>query len=100
MMRDPCPSPVVCDPNCKYYKSQHCHAERYADHMIANGVTIQKWIPVTERLPDAWVDVLSCDRNKNLTVDCVDKKGKWYSEYKDLEEVTHWVPLPQPPKGE
>lgn len=22
-----------------------------ADHLIANGVTIQKWIPVTERLP-------------------------------------------------
>jgi hypothetical protein len=59
-----------------------------------------KWIPVTERLPDAWVDVLSCDRNKNLTVDCVDKKGKWYSEYTDLEEVTHWMPLPEPPKGE
>jgi hypothetical protein len=53
-----------------------------------------KWIPVTERLPEAWVDVLSCDRNKNLTVDCVDKKGKWYSEYKNLEEVTHWMPLP------
>lgn len=22
-----------------------------ADHLIANGVTIQRWIPVTERLP-------------------------------------------------
>lgn len=22
-----------------------------ADHLIANGVTVQKWIPVTERLP-------------------------------------------------
>ena len=25
--------------------------EKIADHLIANGVTIQKWIPVTERLP-------------------------------------------------
>jgi hypothetical protein len=81
--------------------------EKVADHLIANGVTIakdnnvpSKWIPVTERLPDAWVDVLSCDINKNLTVDCVDEKGKWYSEYTDLEEVTHWMPLPEPPKGE
>ena len=23
-----------------------------ADHLIANGVTIQQWIPVTERLPE------------------------------------------------
>ena len=87
--------------------------EYLADHLIANGVVISKmetlatdnnvgskWIPVTEMLPDAWVDVLSCDRNKNLTVDCVDKKGKWYSEYEDLEEVTHWMHLPEPPKGE
>ena len=25
--------------------------EELADHLIANGVTIQQWIPVTERLP-------------------------------------------------
>ena len=42
MMRDPCPSPVICNPNCKYYKSHHCHAERYADHLIANGVTVRE----------------------------------------------------------
>ena len=23
-----------------------------ADHLIANGLTVQQWIPVTERLPD------------------------------------------------
>ena len=26
-------------------------AEKFADHLIANGVTVQQWIPVTERLP-------------------------------------------------
>ena len=25
---------------------------KIADHLIANGVTVQKWIPVSERLPD------------------------------------------------
>ena len=89
---------VECHTNCN-----NC----MADHLIAKGVTFakdnnvpSKWIPVTERLPDAWVDVLSCDRNKNLTVDCVDKNGKWYSEYTDLEEVTHWMPLPEAPKDQ
>ena len=59
MMRDPCPYPVHCSAGCDYYKSHHCHAERYADHLIANGVTFAtdtnaggKWIPVTERLPE------------------------------------------------
>ena len=26
--------------------------EKIADHLIANGVTIQQWIPVKERLPE------------------------------------------------
>ena len=27
-------------------------AKEIADYLIANGVTVQKWIPVTERLPE------------------------------------------------
>ena len=27
-------------------------AEYHADHLIANGVTVQRWIPVGERLPE------------------------------------------------
>ena len=31
-----------------------------ADHLIANGVTVQEWIPVSERLPESGVHVLLC----------------------------------------
>ena len=31
-----------------------------ADHLIANGVTVQEWIPVTERLPKSGEHVLLC----------------------------------------
>ena len=31
-----------------------------ADYLLANGVTIQKWIPVSERLPASGVHVLLC----------------------------------------
>ena len=37
---------------------------RVADHLIANGVTVQKWIPVSDRLPE-----------KDELVLCVGKKG-------------------------
>lgn len=30
------------------------------DYLIANGVVINKWIPVTERLPESGVHVLIC----------------------------------------
>ena len=108
MMRDPCPSPVICDPNCKYYKSHHCHAERYADHLIANGVTIQEWIPVTERLPEhfgVFIVAIREPYKERVGKDCADfdpfaktwlPSMCWDKGY----AVTHWMPLPEPPKGE
>lgn len=30
----------------------YCVIQNTANHLIANGVTIQRWIPVTERLPE------------------------------------------------
>lgn len=71
-----------------------------ADHLIANGVTIQKWIPVTERLPKPFVDVIAFFGGQEMNVDCVDNKGRWYSSYMDRDDPTHWMPLPEPPKGE
>lgn len=32
--------------------------EKVAAHLISNGVTVQRWIPVTERLPENEVEVL------------------------------------------
>ena len=59
------------------------------------------WIPVTERLPEENVRVLVCFRFTDYSQIEMDtdriEKGKWHrwSKY-----VTHWMPLPEPPKGE
>lgn len=82
-----------------------------ATHLIANGVTVQEWIPVTERLPEVEchhysVDVLCYAPNKLcpfIGYAFLDT-GEWYCprEKESLArgDVTHWMPLPQPPKGE
>ena len=72
--------------------------ESMADHLIANGVTIQKWIPVTERLPEEDVRVLVWLGTGDITYTQIDTdrlhKKKWRRWTKN---VTHWMPLPEPP---
>lgn len=46
-----CPSTFICDPTCKYYGFEDCFPERFADYLIAHGVTVQEWISVKEHLP-------------------------------------------------
>ena len=37
-----CPSPFMCDPACRYYGFGDCFPDRFADYLIANGVTVQE----------------------------------------------------------
>ena len=71
-----------------------------ADHLIANGVTVQQWIPVTERLPEKMQKVITVSDTGYMDVDYVDKFGVWIGDVVRFCKVTHWMPLPEPPKGE
>ena len=84
--------------------------ETEADSLIANGVTIQKWIPVTERLPSLHDDVLLYfkdddnmaagyldDVDEDRTMWCAYSDGGYYTDCD--YEPTHWMPLPELPKG-
>ena len=91
---------------------------KIADNLIAHGVTIQKWIPVTERLPDKIDQYIVVVKSKCDFEDeyCIDTDVAIYNPYErayidgcwttfnDWDEgqqylhVTHWMPLPKPPK--
>ena len=90
-------------------------ANDLADYLIVNGVTIQQWIPVTERLPDNkeydWVLAQVVEDNGFMHIptvmeyrqqrnDWLDETYGWLSEHNGAFIVTHWMPLPEPPKGE
>ena len=75
-------------------------AEVIADGLIANGVTVQEWISVDDRLPEFGVSVLArCFyHGKWRTLVCHTSKenfGGWYTdEVCQWVKVTHWMPLP------
>ena len=76
-------------------------SEEIAENLIANGVTMQEWISVKDRLPEDQEEVLVCTRSKN-GVRNIDKGYMAIDRFihRGRAEVTHWMPLPKPPKGE
>ena len=77
--------------------------EAVADYLLDNGVTFQKWISVTERLPEEFVSVLICipsDAPLPTVKEAYWANGSWGAKMwiYSANEVTHWMPLPEPPK--
>lgn len=68
---------------------------------VGNGDPVQKWISVKDRLPSkdgcylvAVTDDYHRRYSKTTWFSC--NGGSWFPK----QNVTHWMPLPQPPKGE
>ena len=88
--------------------------EKMADHLIANGVTVQKWIPVTDRLPvndygNHWKErkyyLVRLQGDRIRVARYGYKEDDWWVDSHDCvlskdryTEVTHWMESPQPPK--
>lgn len=56
------------------------------------------WILVTERLPEEHQPVLFCRKGGNVDAGCRIESGWWKSYGIKVKSVTHWMPLPEPPK--
>lgn len=74
-----------------------------AAHLEAVGVSIQQWISVSERLPEEFVSVLVCIPSENplpTVKEAYLANGAWATKMAIffMEEVTHWMPMPEPPK--
>ena len=93
---------------------RHRH-DRYVDFELAEADELarvkaeRRWIPVTEWLPEPDTQVLAIvsGRWENITFDRAYELVSWSAyegwiieAWPELEdpEVTHWMPLPEPPK--
>lgn len=92
------------------YVGYEVNNEQIADYLIAKGVTVQEWISVTERLPKPYVDVVVCrhdllGRANTVGLEYItithDEIPVWSKDYMTWKsKVSHWMPLPEAPKGE
>ena len=104
-----------CMETCKQRKGYVCSVEEckrskekccgfYADHLIAHGVTVQEWISVKDGLPEPFVPVLvqmpGEEPFPTVREGFISNDGIWQSAMfrREPGEVTHWKPMPHPPK--
>ena len=95
-----------CEFDCKT-KGKCAYCLVMAEQMIAHGVTVQNWISVKDRLPECDQVVLcyKADRGVRTGKHLAATYADGVSAFKDCCRdyafgATHWMPLPQPPKGE
>ena len=66
--------------------------EAVADYLLDNGVTVQEWISVNDRLPNPFESVLVF-RDGKISIDYNEGNG-WFAYDFNGKRVTHWMPLP------
>ena len=91
---------------CANDYSDHTEDEYIADTLLDNGVTVQEWVSVEDGLTENGGYVVCIAKRNPFSrfmpmVARIEKNG-WVNPITEqyISEVTHWQPMPQPPKGE
>ena len=59
---------------------------------------IPRWIPVSERLPEQYESVIVWTSDRELGEAEYDGKRFYWTSDDNYTDVSHWMPLPEPPK--
>ena len=87
------------DPRCMCGNSQYGGKTAPADNYCAYWERYTDWLAVTEQLPEPTVCVLVAYSNGVVGVDAWGHDG-WMGEDLSIGVITHWMPMPEPPKEE
>ena len=87
------------------YDRVHIGPPGGARKLIEDAPAVQRWIPVSERLPKVRQRILVYCESKTIEMHvtaCTYMGGYLGHEQfsRHVRNVTHWMPLPEPPKGE
>lgn len=78
---------------------------RDAREVISNfpAVSVPQWISVKDRLPRNYIEVMVFDAiDRDMFLGAIGSSGEWeIPRFRtDKLNITHWMPLPEPPKGD
>ena len=89
------------------------HLNMFVTNLLSHGVTVQEWIPVKERPPEkeGWYQVYTTPDKGPRSINKAQYRkqpswsvnageGYWCGSGGVWTNVTHWMPLPEPPKEE
>lgn len=91
------------------YDRVHIGEPGKARKLIEDAPAVREWIPVSERLPEHFgtflVAIDEGHGENRVSVDAADfdpyeKAWKTFNYFYAGFKITHWMPLPEPPKGE
>lgn len=81
-----------------------CRIMREAADRIEEMVRCAAWIRVEDKLPESFRPVIVCREKRKgeyIVEQGVKDVGDWWKVYGvRTKHVTHWMPLPEPPKEE
>lgn len=82
----------------KKQNEQMRDAAAQVTRLAAEAAVERDWISVEDRLPEPGVDVLAAYRDRHINMGTAG--DDWLEE--DIEDgyITHWMPLPEPPREE
>ena len=96
---------LIFDSLCRNIDKSCKLSENIADDLISNGVTVQDWVSVDDRLPEEKVNCIVhykhayCDNDDYWEIGMCFYDGEKF-QLNPSYKVTHWMPMPNPPKGE
>ena len=85
--------------SCEFTSCRTCNARNVADHLIANGVTVQEWISVKDRVPEEKVNCIVhykhayCENDDYWAIGICFYDGEKF-QLNPAYKVTHWMPIP------
>lgn len=99
-----CKARKTCQECKQYGNGLDCVYLLMADELISCGVTVQEWVDVKDRLPEeSGMYIVTANDGHAQRVSFVQwqKKNRIWNltGARSYWRVTHWMPMPQPPKG-